>query len=85
MDEHAQEEIRNYATCMFNIVSELFPIASQAFKDYRLDAVTFSAMEMEVLKEAISLLSERHIEIEDFQKPSSMTDNEWKAFIKKLS
>lgn len=82
MDEHAQYEIRAYANCMFNIVQELFPIASQAFKDYRLDAVTFSRMEMEVLR---SHLEQNTSPIFDYDKPSSMTDREWKEFMTKLS
>lgn len=81
MDEHAQYEIRAYANCMFNIVQELFPIAAQAFKDYRLDAVTFSRMEMEVLR---SHLEQNASPIFDYDKPASMTDNEWKDFLNKL-
>jgi flavin-dependent thymidylate synthase len=81
MDEHAQYEIRSYAHCMFNIVSELFPIASQAFKDYRLDAVTFSRMEMECIKK----IPDCYHHLIENGKPHNMTDNEWTAFLKKLS
>lgn len=96
MDEHAQYEIRSYAHCMFNIVSELFPIAAQAFKDYRLDAVTFSRMEMECIKNVLASVAEvrkayisrdikKPLELLFPQKPHNMTDNEWTAFLKKLS
>ncbi len=51
MDEHAQEEIRAYATVIGNeIVSRWCPIAWQAFKDYGLNSLTLSALEIEVVR-----------------------------------
>jgi thymidylate synthase (FAD) len=85
MDSHAQLEIRSFANSMFEIIKQLCPVACEAFEDYVLHAKKFSRMEMEVLKEAISLLSERYIQLEDFQKPNNMTAREWKEFIAKLS
>lgn len=49
MDPHAQLEIRRYAYAIGNIVKDWVPIAYRAFEDYRLNAVTFSAMEMRAL------------------------------------
>ena len=50
MDEHAQEEIRVYAQAIARIVKDWLPITWKAFEDYRLNAVTFSAMEMKGLQ-----------------------------------
>lgn len=47
---HAQQEIREFAEAIATIVKDWVPVAYQAFLDYRLNAVTFSAQEMETLK-----------------------------------
>jgi len=49
MDEHAQYEIRVLAHAIFEFVKELFPVCSEAFEDYRLNAVEFSGPEMQIL------------------------------------
>ena len=49
LSEHAQEEIRVYAQKIALIVKDLFPITWQAFEDYRLNAITFSAIEKKLL------------------------------------
>lgn len=49
LDEHAQWEIRQYAEVMAAIVRALCPIVWEAFEDYRLKAVRFSAPEIEAL------------------------------------
>ena len=50
MDSHAQQEIRDYAVPMFEMVKPHFPIATEAFEDYILDSVTFSRLEKNVLE-----------------------------------
>jgi thymidylate synthase ThyX len=50
MASDAQQEIRMYADKIGEIVKELFPITWKAFEDYRLNAVTLSALDIEVLK-----------------------------------
>lgn len=50
MDSHAQLEIRTYANIIgHEIVAKLFPVTWQAFLDYRLNAMTLSAMEQQLL------------------------------------
>ena len=49
MDSHAQEEIRVYANAMAEFVRWRCPIAWEAFEDYRLNAVSFSASEQKIL------------------------------------
>ena len=50
MDSHAQQEIRDYAKPMYELVKPHFPIATEAFEDYSLGSKSFSRMEMNVLK-----------------------------------
>ena len=49
-DAHAQYEIRVYAEAMLAITEAWVPIATQAFRDYRMGAVTFSAPMLAVLR-----------------------------------
>jgi thymidylate synthase (FAD) len=52
---HAQYEIREYARCIYdNVLREWVPTTAEAFADYVLNAVTFSAMELEILSAKIS-------------------------------
>lgn len=51
MDIHSQYEIRSYANIIGNeIVSNWCPLAWEAFQDYRLNSVSFSGVEMTLLK-----------------------------------
>jgi len=49
-DAHAQYEIRVYADEMLKTVDAWVPLAAQAFRDYRLGAVTLSAQMLAVVK-----------------------------------
>jgi thymidylate synthase (FAD) len=49
-DAHAQYEIRVYAEEMLRTVEAWVPLACQAFRDYRLGAVTLSAQMLAVVK-----------------------------------
>lgn len=54
MDNHAQFEIRSYANVIGNeIVSRWCPIAWQAFKDYRMNSMSFSSLELQILKQLV--------------------------------
>lgn len=50
LDSHAQKEIREYAYLMSIFVKELFPIAWEAFEDYRLHAITLSRTDILCIK-----------------------------------
>jgi len=55
MDSHAQFEIRSYASAIGNeIVSRWCPVAWEAFKDYRMNSMELSSMEVDVLKAMLS-------------------------------
>lgn len=77
MDSHAQLEIRQYANAMADFIKQLFPVAYKAFEDYQLNAVKFSAMEMELVKMCIPNPG-------NLAKPDSMTKREWNEFKAKL-
>ncbi len=50
MDEHAQREIRQYATTLGEqIVRPLFPVAWEAFLDYRLQSMALTRLDQEVI------------------------------------
>lgn len=50
MDKHAQLEIRMYANIIGEqIVAKLFPVTWQAFLDYRLNALTLTALDQRVI------------------------------------
>jgi thymidylate synthase (FAD) len=51
MDEHAQHEIRSYAHVIgYKIVKRWCPLTWEAFLDYRMNSVSFSRIELEILK-----------------------------------
>jgi thymidylate synthase (FAD) len=50
MDSHAQQEIRDYATAMFELIRPIVPIAAEAFLDYRTEALQLSRLEIAALK-----------------------------------
>lgn len=54
MDPHAQWEIREFARAMYELAKPLFPEACQAFEDYAVNCVKFSAAEFELLKSLIN-------------------------------
>lgn len=51
---HAQQEIREFAEVIDEIVKDWLPALWQAHRDYRINARTFSAMEMEALQAIIA-------------------------------
>jgi thymidylate synthase (FAD) len=51
---HAQWEIRQYAQAIAEIVKMWLPLTWEAFVDYRLEAVTLSRMEVEVVSRIVS-------------------------------
>jgi len=54
MDAHAQYEIREYAKVIGGIVKNWVPLSWEAFRDYRLDAVTLSRHEAAILRAVVA-------------------------------
>ena len=57
MDDHAQQEIRDYATAMFKLIEPIVPLTTEAFIDYDLKSVRLSRLEIEALKNGTPLES----------------------------
>lgn len=62
MDEHAQWEIRQYANAIFELIQPVIPVACKAFQDYVLNAVTFSADEMDIILERLHYEGRKDLE-----------------------
>jgi thymidylate synthase (FAD) len=50
MDSHAQKEIRECASQMFELIKPIVPISCEAFMDYRVNSMTLTGPEVRALK-----------------------------------
>jgi thymidylate synthase (FAD) len=50
MDEHAQQEIRDFAIAMFALIRPIVPVAAEAFLDYQFGAMHLTRLEIEAIK-----------------------------------
>lgn len=80
IDPHAQYEIRVYGDAMAALVKNIVPLAWEAFEDYMLNAVKFSAPELKVLA---SLLEAGTLTAEELQQ-RGLSGREAREFIDKL-
>lgn len=67
LDKHAQKEIRDYARAMFSLIAPLVPVSAQAFLDYRLNAMTLSALEVEAARTGQLLASTNKRELAEWE------------------
>jgi thymidylate synthase (FAD) len=67
MDEHAQQEIRDYATAVFDLIRPIVPIAAEAFLDYNFHSLHLSRLEVEALRTGAPLASQNKREIEEWE------------------
>jgi thymidylate synthase (FAD) len=58
MDSHAQQEIREYAYAMYELVKGIVPIAAEAFIDYDLEAMHLTRLEIEAMKNGAAIQTE---------------------------
>ena len=99
MDDHAQQEIQDYAKVMYEMVKSEVPIASEAFEDYSLNSISLSRMEVDVLQYVFNTFPEKQHasgfvqSITSYMKtafkttnnvPFDMSKREWKEFLEKL-
>lgn len=54
MDGHAQFEIRQYANAIGEIVADLYPVVWEAFKQYRLNAITLTSLDIAIMQKIIN-------------------------------
>ena len=88
MDDHAQQEIQDYAKVMYEMVKPEVPIATEAFEDYSLNSKSLSRMENDVLQYALKCFPDikqfikQLKDSEDIQ--FDMTSREWKELEEKI-
>ena len=75
LDPHAQWETRQYANIIADIVADWVPLTWAAFCDYRINAVTFSSMEIDALR---AMLAGQATDLD------ALSEREKKDFFKKL-
>lgn len=71
-DSHAQFEIRAYAEIISNIVRQWVPASYEAFEDYRMNAISLSAAEVDVVRQALAGTS--------LTRPANISTREWLEF-----
>ena len=85
LDSHAQYEIRCYAEAILELITPIVPIAVEAFKDYKLNAVTFSKQEVQLLSEALDALTAfSNFTWEEEWERTGLSKRELKEFLKKV-
>lgn len=62
MDSHAQLEIRQYANAIAEVVKEWVPYTWEAFEDYRLNSISFSAPEIKVLNKLLTATDQSYLD-----------------------
>jgi thymidylate synthase (FAD) len=67
MDEHAQQEIRDYANAMFALIQPIVPIAAEAFMDYNFGAMHLTRLEIEALRTGKPLATENKRETAEWE------------------
>jgi thymidylate synthase (FAD) len=67
MDEHAQQEIRDYAEAMFALIRPIVPVTAEAFVDYQLEAAHLTRLELEALRARKPLASDNKREQAEWQ------------------
>jgi thymidylate synthase (FAD) len=67
MDAHAQQEIRDYATAMFELIRPIVPIASEAFLDYNLGSMHLTRLEIEAIRDRKPLGTENKRETAEWE------------------
>lgn len=76
MDEHAQQEIRDYASAVFDLIRPIVPLAAEAFLDYNLHALHLSRLEIDALRTGQPLASQNKRETEEWErKKNKLKDN----------
>lgn len=57
MDAHAQEEIRIYADAMYALLEPIVPLTMEAFRDYELDSMRLTRLEIEALRSGVPTIA----------------------------
>jgi thymidylate synthase (FAD) len=76
-DSHAQYEIRTYADTMIDILQRWVPLTAEAFREYRLGAVSLSATGLAIVKRMLA--GETVV-----QENSGLSKREWRELMDQL-
>jgi thymidylate synthase (FAD) len=66
-DTHAQQKIQDLANAIYNIIREFCPFSTQAYMDYRVNALQFSAQEILCIREFTTRYLSSKREVREFQ------------------
>lgn len=66
MDEHAQKEIRDYATAIYDLIRPIVPITCEAFEDYHRGGMHLTRLEIEALRTGQPLASDNKREVAEW-------------------
>jgi thymidylate synthase (FAD) len=67
LDEHAQREIRAYAEAMLRLIEPIVPQSVEAFRDYRLRAVSLTRLEVEAIRSGADIDTSNKRERAEFE------------------
>ncbi|HZL36112.1 MAG TPA: FAD-dependent thymidylate synthase [Tepidisphaeraceae bacterium] len=67
MDEHAQQEIRDFAIAMFALIQPIVPIAAEAFVDYNFEAMHLTRLEVEAIRSGQPIGSQNKREVAEWE------------------
>jgi thymidylate synthase (FAD) len=67
MDPHAQIEIQDYAKAMYELIKPIVPVASEAFEDYRLNAMHLTGLEIDAIRSGKPLATENKRETAEWE------------------
>ena len=57
MEPGAQQEIREYANAIYDLIKDLIPITMEAFMDFRINAIQLTGPEIEAIRNGGTLTS----------------------------
>ncbi|TVQ30673.1 MAG: FAD-dependent thymidylate synthase [Phycisphaeraceae bacterium] len=57
MDAHAQREIRDFANAMYALIEPIVPVTLEAFRDYELDSMRLTKLEIEAIRTGAAEIS----------------------------
>jgi len=80
MEAGAQQEIRDYATAIYDLVKDKVPLVMEAFMDFRVNAMRLTGPEVEILKQ----FGEQQLSSDTKYIKSPGEDREFKEKLKKL-
>ena len=79
LDTHAQYEIKVYAEAMLNLIEPIIPMTIRAWKDYHINAMKLTKLEVDVLIKKL-----KGLQVEQIKSNNKREKDEWKAKIQKL-